>query len=173
MWIEWQSLSVEIHEHVPCIMPPSGGETGRRNLSLGAQLYNWAQRDGSGEAYDSRTGFILPNGANRSPDASWIRRERLASFSAAELEKFIPLCPDFLIELLSPTDSLAESQAKMDEYMTNCMRLGWLIDPKRKQVHIYRSGQPVELLDEPRTLGGDPELSGFTLDLEPLWRGQA
>jgi Uma2 family endonuclease len=152
------------------IMAPSGGGTGKRNLSIGAQLYNWALRDGSGEPYDSSTGFILPNGANRSPDASWILKTRLAPLSAEEKEKFIPLCPDFLVELLSPTDSLSETQDKMEEYRANGARLGWLIDPKRKQVHVYRPGLSVEVLDHPQTMSGEPELPGFVLDLEPVWR---
>jgi Uma2 family endonuclease len=152
------------------IMPPSGGETGKRNLSIGAQLYDWAEADQTGEAYDSSTGFTLPNGAIRSPDASWILKSRLATLTAEEREKFIPLCPDFLIELMSPSDSLTETQDKMKEYVANGMRLGWLIDRKRKQVHVYRPGQPVPVLDNPQTLSGDPELPGFVLDLEPVWR---
>ncbi len=152
------------------IMPPSGGETGTRNLSLGAQLYNWAQADGTGKPYDSSTGFILPSGANRSPDASWILKSRLALLTAEELEKFMPLCPDFIAELMSPTDRLPPAQEKMEEYRENGARLGWLIDPKKKQVHVYRPGQPVQVLDNPQTLAGDPELPGFMLDLEPVWR---
>lgn len=151
------------------IMPPSGGETGKRNLSIGAQLYNWAQHDGSGDAFDSSTGFILPNGANRSPDTSWVVKTRLASLTPEQREKFLPLCPDFLVELMSPTDSLTETQQKMEEYLGNGVRLGWLIDPMKKQVHIYRPGQPVMVLDDPGTVSGDPELPGFVLDLGPVW----
>jgi len=152
------------------IMPPSGGGTGKRNLSLGAQLYNWAERDGTGDAFDSSTGFVLPNGATRSPDASWILKSRLAILTAQQREKFIPLCPDFLAELMSPTDSLTETQDKMKEYRENGARLGWLIDPSSKQVHIYRPSQPVQVLDNPQAISGDPELPGFLLDLEPVWR---
>ncbi len=152
------------------IMAPSGGGTGKRNLSIGAQLYYWADSDGTGEAFDSSTGFILPNGANRSPDASWILKTRLAALTPDEKEKFIPLCPDFLVELMSPSDSLPKSQAKMDEYAENGTRLGLLIDRKKKQVHVYRPGQSVQVLDNPQTISGDPELPGFVLDLDPVWR---
>jgi Uma2 family endonuclease len=152
------------------IMPPSGGGTGKRNLSVGAQLYNWAVKDGTGEPYDSSTGFILPSGANRSPDASWIPNTRLAGLSAAEKEKFIPLCPDFVVELMSPSDSLAQTQEKLAEYVENGARLGWLIDPQRKQVHVYRRGQPVQVLDNPQTISGDPELPGFVLELKLVWQ---
>jgi Uma2 family endonuclease len=151
------------------IRPPSGGGTGKRNLSVGALLYNWSVNDGTGEPYDSSTGFILPSGANRSPDASWILNTRLAGLSAAEKEKFIPICPDFVVEMMSPSDSLAQTQEKMTEYVDNGARLGWLIDPKRKQVHVYRPGQPVQVLDNPQTIRGDPELPGFVLDLKPVW----
>jgi len=152
------------------IMPPSGGGTGKRNLSVGAQLYNWAIVDGTGEADDSSTGFILPNSANRSPDASWVLKSRLASLTAEEKEKFISLCPDFLVEMMSPSDRLTQAQEKMEEYIENGVRLGWLIDPKRKQVHLYRPSQPEQILDNPQTVSGDPELPGFVLDLEPVWR---
>jgi Uma2 family endonuclease len=152
------------------IMPPSGGGTGKRNLSIGAQLYYWAELDGTGEAFDSSTGFILPNGANRSPDVSWVLKTRLAALTAEQKEKFIPLCPDFLVELMSPSDSLPKTQAKMEEYIENGARLGWLIERKKKQVHVYRPGQPVQVHDNPQTLAGAPELPGFVLDLEPVWR---
>ncbi len=151
------------------IMPPSGGGTGKRNLSIGAQLYNWAERDGTGEAYDSSTGFVLPIGAIRSPDASWVLKSRLATLTAEQKEKFIPLCPDFLVELMPPTDSLTETQAKMQEYLENGMRLGWLIDRKRKQIHVYRPGQDASVISAPATISGDPELPGFVLGLEPIW----
>ena len=151
------------------IMPPTGGGTGKRNLSISAQLYNWAQLDGTGEAFDSSTGFILPNGANRSPDTSWILKTRLRLLTAEQMEKFIPLCPDFLVELMSPTDSLLETQKKMEEYLDNGARLGWLIDPGRKHVHVYRPGQTVQVLESPDTISADPELPRFVLDLKPVW----
>ena len=152
------------------IMSPSGGGTGRRNFSVIGQLYNWVDLDGTGEGFDSSAGFVLPNGAIRSPDASWILKARMASLTEAEKEKFIPLCPDFLVEVMSPTDSLTQTKEKMEEYIENGLRLGWLIHPKKKQVHVYRPGQPAQVLDNPQTVSGNPELPGFVLDLEPMWR---
>jgi Uma2 family endonuclease len=152
------------------IMPPSGGESGARNLSVGAQLYVWARHDGRGKAFDSSTGFILPNGANRSPDASWVLLTRLAELTPEQLKRFLPLCPDFLVEILSPTDSLRQTIEKMEEYIANGAQLGWLIDARQQQVHIYRPQQPAQILDKPLTLSGDPELSGFVLDLGPVWQ---
>ena len=152
------------------IMAPSGGETGRRNFSIGGQLYAWAIVDGTGEGFDSNTGYILPSNANRAPDASWLLKTRLAVLSAERREKFIPLCPDFLVELLSPSDSLSQLQAKMEEWIANGLRLGWLIDPYKKQVHVYRPGQAANVLDQPSTVSADPELPGFVLDLAPVWR---
>lgn len=150
------------------IMPPTGGDTGRRNLGLSAQLWNWNQQSSLGIAFDSSTGFTLPNGAIRSPDASWVRLERWQALTPLQRRKFIPLCPDFAIELLSPTDELRETQAKMQEYLTNGLRLGWLINPKSKQVEIYRPGQPVEILQSPASLSGETVLPGFVLDLTEI-----
>jgi len=152
------------------VMAPSGGDSSAQNLAVGAQLFNWSRRDGTGRSFDSSGGFILPNGANRSPDASWVLLTRLAAVSPEQMKKFVPLCPDFVVELLSPTDSLRQTMEKMEEYITNGARLGWLINPRRNQVHVYRPGQPVEILDNLTTLAGDPELRGFVLDLEPVWR---
>jgi Uma2 family endonuclease len=152
------------------IMAPSGGETGARNLAVAAQLYFWAQKDGTGTAYDSSAGFVLPKGANRAPDASWILKSRLSNLTSEEKEKFIPLCPNFVVEVMSPTDSLTATKKKMEEYVDNGANLGWLIYPKKKQVFIYRPGKVVEVLDNPLTLPADPELPGFVLDLEPVWR---
>lgn len=147
------------------IMPPAGGETGNRNAILTAQLTTWALRNGAGAAFDSSTGFILPNGATRAPDAAWVRRERLASLTTEQKQKFLPLCPDFVIELRSgfASDSLRMLQEKMREYAENGARLGWLIDAPNWQVYIYLPGAEVERLDRP------PELSGFVLDLKPIW----
>jgi len=152
------------------IMPPSGGETGAQNLSVSAQLYVWSRRDGTGKGFDSSTGFILPNGANRSADASWVSLARLAALSPEQLKKFLPFCPDFVVEILSPTDSLRKTIEKMAEYMANGACLGWLINPRNHQVHVYRPQQPAQLIESPKTLSGDPELPGFVLDLEPVWR---
>jgi Uma2 family endonuclease len=151
------------------IMPPVGGGTGNRNAGITAQLWTWATRDGTGEAFDSSAGFKLPNGATRSPDASWIGRERLTTLAARERERFLPRCPDFVVELRSPSDRLRVLQAKLREYIENGARLGWLIDATDRRVEVYRPGTPVERLDAPASLSGEPELPDFVLDLRPIW----
>jgi Uma2 family endonuclease len=151
------------------VMAPTGGETGRRNAGVTAQLWNWAMADGSGAAFDSSTGFILPNGAIRSPDAAWVDCARLAALTADQRERFLPLCPDFVVELRSPSDSLAATRAKLAEYIANGARLGWLLDLSVRRVEIYRPGAPFATLDAPPTLTADPELPGFRLDLAPIW----
>ncbi|MBE9193837.1 Uma2 family endonuclease [Synechocystis sp. LEGE 06083] len=152
------------------VNPPTGGETGKRNLNLAGQLSYWFEaNDNLGEAFDSSTGFELPNGANRSPDASWLARERWESLTQEEREGFIPLCPDFVVELRSKTDSLKKLQEKMEEYMENGAKLGWLIDPQNKRVEIYRPGQAVEVLQNPDTLSGEEILPGFTLSLKRIF----
>lgn len=151
------------------IMPPAGGETGKRNAEITIQLGLWAKRNGEGTTFDSSTGFRLPNGAVRSPDASWVRRSRLNTLSPDQREKFLPLCPDFLIELRSPTDSLITLQEKMREYLDNGAQLGWLIDPAQRRVTVYRPQASVQALDNPETLSGDPVLAGFVLDLREIW----
>ena len=151
------------------VMPPTGFETGNRNGEITRQLGNWAKQDGAGVACGSSTGFKLPNGADRSPDAAWISRARLAELTPEEKQKFLPLCPDFVIELRSPSDRLEDVQAKMDEYLANGARLGWLIDPQTRAVHVYRPGVAVQLLQTPLEVSGDPELPGFVLDLREIW----
>ncbi|MEH2070293.1 MAG: Uma2 family endonuclease [Nostoc sp.] len=151
------------------IMPPTGGETGNRNGRLNQQLFNWSDQDGTGIAFDSSTGFKLPNGADRSPDASWLRLERWNALTGEQQTKFIPLCPDFVVELLSPSDSLKVAQEKMREYIDNGVRLGWLINRKSQQVEIYRQGQEVEVLESPVTLSGEDVLQGFILNIEAIW----
>ena len=151
------------------IMPPAGSETGWRNNEVSYVLTAWTKADGTGLAFDSSAGFTLPNGAIRSPDASWVRRDRWNALTQEQREKFAPLCPDFVVELRSRTDRLADLQEKMQEYMDNGARLGWLLDPIDTQVYIYRPGQPVEMLENPDTLGGDPVLPGFVLPVRELW----
>jgi len=151
------------------IMPPTGGETSHRNIDILSQLHTWAQSNGIGAAFDSNGGFALPNGAMRSPDASWVRRERLANLTAEQKQRFLPLCPDFVIELRSPTDSLATLQAKMQEYLQTGTRLGWLLDPESKRAYMYRPGREVERLDGPTELSGEAVLPGFVLNLRPIW----
>jgi len=150
------------------IMPLTGSETGRRNANLSFQLYAWSRQNNLGVAFDSSTGFKLPNGAVRSPDASWVRRDRWDGLTASEQERFAPLCPDFVVELLCPSDSLKETQGKMKEYIKNGASLGWLLDRKNQRVEIYRQGQDVEMLSNPETLSGENILPGFVLDLTDI-----
>ena len=151
------------------IMPPTGGVTGRRNSDLNADLNLWARADGRGVAFDSSTGFVLPNGALVSPDCSWVLRERLARLSDDEKSRFLPLAPDFVIELASPTDGRTNLVAKMREYQENGVRLGWLILPTQRQVYRFSVRQPEELLNEPMTMTDDQVLPGFSLSLADLW----
>jgi Uma2 family endonuclease len=151
------------------IMAPAGSETGNRNAKLMQQLSNWTDRDGSGIEFDSSAGFILPNGATRSPDASWISLTRWNSLSAEQKTKFAPICPDFVVELRSPSDTLKLLQDKMQEYIDNGASLGWLIDRTTRQVFIYTPDNKVKTLDNPQTISGDPVLSGFVLNLAEIW----
>ena len=151
------------------IMPPEGGETGHRSILLGMFLTQWALQDGTGVTFGSSTGFNLPNAAMRAPDAAWVKRSRLATLTADQKQKFLPLCPDFVVEIRSPSDRLSLAQAKMQEYLDNGAQLGWLIDPASRQVYVYRPNRPVECLENPATLAGDPVLPGFVLDLQPIW----
>ncbi len=152
-------------EGVLVLMAPAGGLSSARNLELCRQLANWAQRDGRGLAFDSSVGFILPNGAMRSPDASWVRRERWDGLSADQRERFPPLCPDFVVELRSASDRLPVLQRRVRELIRNGAQLGWLIDPQRRVVHVYRPGEAVQSLLAPVTISADPLLPGFVLDL--------
>ena len=152
------------------IMSPAGGRTGNRNAGITAQLWMWALRDGTGDAFDAATGFILPDRAVRAPDAAWVRLSRLQGLTEEQKEQFMPLCPDFAIELRSPSDRLRAAQAKMQEYIENGAALGWLIDAPNRRIYVYRPNAEVERLDQPATLSGDPELPGFVLDLTPVWQ---
>jgi Uma2 family endonuclease len=151
------------------IMSPAGSETGNRNAKLMQQLANWTDRDGSGIEFDSSAGFILPSGATRSSDASWIQLTRWNSLTAVQKTKFAPICPDFVVELRSPSDSLEMLKEKMQEYIDNGVSLGWLIDRPSRQVCIYTPNNDVQYLDNPQTVTGDPLLPGFTLDLAKIW----
>ena len=151
------------------IMPPAGWESARRNAVITARLQDWATRDGSGAAVDSSAGYVLPNGAVRSPDASWISNTRLASVTAEQRSRFLPLCPDFVIELHSTADRLPARQGKMAEYIANGTSLGWLIDPLNREVFVYRSGPDVERLDSPESLSGHPVMTGFELRMGDIW----
>lgn len=151
------------------IMPPAFSDAGNRNFNLAVQLGIWSEQDGTGLGFDSSSGFTLPNGATRSPDAAWIKAERWNALTAEEKASFAPLCPDFVIELRSASDTLAELQAKMQEYIDNGTLLGWLIDRKQRAVYIYRPNQAPELLNNPDEVSGDPELPGFRLSMAKIW----
>ncbi len=152
------------------VNPPTGGESSQRNFSITAQLYNWFEANESlGEGFDSSGGFTLPNGAIRSPDASWVSRERWDALTSQERRGFVPLCPDFVIELRSASDSLSQLQNKMREYINNGTKLGWLINPQNKQVEIYRFQQEVEILEHPMELSGENILPGFILNLKRIF----
>ena len=151
------------------VMPPTGWETGSQNAEITFQLRRWARDDQTGVASDSSTGFKLPNGATRSPDAAWVRRSRLTGLTREQKQKFLPLCPDFVIELRSPTDNLRAVLDKMQEYLDNGAQLGWLLDPLTRRVHVYRPQRPPEILEAPAGVSADPLLPGFMLDLRKIW----
>jgi len=152
------------------IMPPASGESGYRNVEVAAPLSRWAKRDGRGVVFDSSTGYRLPNRAIRSPDASWVLRNRLARLTKEQKQDFLPLCPDFAIEVRSGSDRLPALQDKMQEYIDNGAQLGWLIDPYERLVFLYRPGAAVEMLKKPARLSGAPELAGFVLSLAKIWK---
>jgi Uma2 family endonuclease len=151
------------------IMPPTGSDTGNKNLDIEGQLWLWNRQNKLGKVFDSSTGFRLPNGANRSPDAAWVDKQRWDALTLEQQETFAPICPDFVLELRSKTDSLEKLQAKMREYIENGAGLGWLIDRKNQRVEIYRRGRNVEVLDHPVSLSGEDVLPGFVLDLTEVW----
>jgi len=151
------------------IMAPEGSDTGMRSSDLNGQLWLWNQREKLGLTFSSSAGFTLPNGAMRSPDVSWIIKERWQALTPEQQSKFAPICPDFAIELMSPSDSLSLTQTKMREYQDNGTRLGWLINRQARQVEIYRIGRPVEILNAPTTLSGEDVLPEFVLNLESIW----
>lgn len=150
------------------VMSPTGGESGHRNADITIDLGLWNRQAQLGVTFDSSTCFKLPNGAERSPDASWVRGDRWAALTPEQRQKFPPLAPDFVVELRSASDDLNPLQAKMQEYIENGVQLGWLINPQDQQVEIYRAGQPVEILQSPQSLSGEPVLPGFTLDLSRI-----
>ena len=149
-------------------MTPAGTDTGGRNLKLSGRLYNWSEATGLGEAFDSSTGFTLPNGAVRAPDASWVSHARLQLIPPADRARFAHVCPDFVAELRSPSDRLKTVRRKMAEYIAQGARLGWLIDPTRGVVEVYRPGREPEVLERPATLSGEDVLPGFVLELRGI-----
>ncbi|NER86993.1 Uma2 family endonuclease [Moorena sp. SIO3A2] len=151
------------------IMPPTGGETSKRNSDINFELNLWNRQTKLGITFDSSGGFTLPNGASFSPDAAWIPVAKWESLTPEQKTRFLPLSPDFIIELRSPSDSLKLLQNKMQEYMDNGSRLGWLINPKNRQVEIYRQGKEKDVLDNPTTLSGEDVLPGFVLTISLIW----
>lgn len=151
------------------IMPPNYSLTGMQNGEIGAQLMNWASRDGRGAVTDATGGFVLPNGARRSPDAAWTLKTRVLALGPKGIQGFWHLCPDFVIELRSQTDRLPVLRAKMREWVDNGAQLAWLIDPERRAVEIYRPGQEPEIRTEIDRIVGEPPVEGFDLDLRPVW----
>jgi len=151
------------------IMPPTGSETGGYNFDLIVEIGIWARQDGTGKGFDSSTGFTLPNGAIRSPDAAWIKKSRWEAIPAEQRRKFAPICPDFVLELRSDSDALEPLQDKMQEYLDNGAQLGWLLDRKHRRVYRYRLGQAVECLENPVSIDGESILPGFVLHLSLIW----
>lgn len=151
------------------IMSPTGGETGNFNSEINADFVIWNRQTKLGKVFDSSTCFKLPNGAARSPDVAWVKQSRWNTLTSEEKEKFPPIAPDFVLELMSPTDSLKETQKKMQEYIENGVKLGWLVNRKNRSVEIYRQGKAVELLDSPTELSGEDVLPGFVLNLQFIW----
>ncbi len=151
------------------VMAPTGGETGNLNFEVAGEVYVWNRQSRLGKSFDSSTGFSLPLGSDRSPDLAWIPMQTWEALDPILRQGFLPLCPDFVVEIVSPTDSWIRTQAKMQEYMDNGCRLGWLLDPKLKRVLIYRQGQDPELLEDPETLSGEDVLPGFILRIWEIW----
>ena len=151
------------------IMPPTGGETGNRNAEIVVDFGIWNRQTKLGKVFDSSTGFKLPNGADRSPDVAWIKQERWDALTPEQKEKFPPIAPDFVLEFMSASDDLQKVQEKMQEYMDNQVKLGWLIDRKTRRVEIYRLGKEVEVLESPTELSGEDVLPGFILNLQTVF----
>ena len=151
------------------IMSPTGSITSDRNSDLNFQLRAWNRQNNLGKVFDSNGGFVLPNGAKLAPDSSWVKMERWDALTPEEQNRFAPLCPDFVVELMSPSDRLPKTREKMEEYMENGAQLGWLINRSKGQVEIYRPNREVEILDNPQTVSGENVLPGFVLDLATIW----
>ncbi|MEC5029668.1 MAG: Uma2 family endonuclease [Oscillatoria sp. PMC 1051.18] len=151
------------------IMSPTGGETGNWNAELTIEFGIWNRQTKLGKVFDSSTCFKLPNNANRSPDVAWIKQERWDALTDSQKEKFPPIAPDFVLELMSPNDTLKATQDKMKEYLKNQVKLGWLLNPKTRKVEIYRLGKAVEILDDPAEISGENVLPGFVLRLAVIW----
>ena len=151
------------------VMTPAGGETGDKNSDIIADLKIWTRQDGRGRSFDSNTGFTLPDGSMRSPDAAWIELSRWNRLSREDRQRFVPLAPDFVIELRSPSDSIAELKAKMEQWIANGAQLAWLIDPLEQEVSVYRPGESPEVHHHPTTVQGDGLVAGFELVMTRIW----
>lgn len=151
------------------VMPPAFSDEGNRNFKVLLEVGKWARKDGTGKGFDSSAGFTLPNGAKRSPDTSWIKLDRWSALSEKQKASFAPICPDFVLELRSSSDTLSELQDKMQEYIDNGAQLGLLIDPRNRTVHIYRPDQSPKILEHPKAVDCSPELPGFTLQMARIW----
>lgn len=151
------------------VMPPAFSDTGNRNSRVLGQIFIWSEADGSGEAFDSSSGFTLPDGTIRSPDAAWILSERWNALSPEQQASFAPIAPDFVVELRSSSDTLLTLQEKMQEYMANGVQLGLLIDRKNRQVYVYRRDHEPESLDNPEFVSCEPEMPGFILRMDRIW----
>ena len=153
-------------------MPPPGGESSFRESNVARQLGNWAERDGRGQAFGPGLQFILPSGAYRSPDAEWVSKEKLTNLTKEQRRQFLRLVPEFVIEVMSPSDRLRDAQQKMDqEWMANGVELGWLIDADSETVYIYRQGRKVDTKKRLQKLAGEGPVKGFVLDLKTIWEG--
>ena len=153
------------------IVPPAGGESSHRSLRVAAQLDRWAEKDGRGKAFDSSVQFMLPDGSALSPDAAWVSNESLRSLSRPQRRQFPPICPEFVVEVMSPSDRLKQAKAKMEQWAANGVHLGWLIDGDAETVYIYRRGEPVKMRRGIRVLAGEGPVKGFVLRLRPIWQG--
>jgi Uma2 family endonuclease len=150
-------------------MSPESASSGSGNIQLARFFAEWAEKNGTGRVFGSSAGFILPNGAMRSPDLAWVSNDRLADVAKKHWKKFLPVCPDFVLELRSPSDRMRALKEKMDEYLANGARLGWLIDPEAKEVHIFEAGKPARVLKNPATVSGEPVLAKFKLEMRRVW----
>jgi Uma2 family endonuclease len=153
------------------IVPPAGGESDYRSLRVARELGNWAERDGRGKAFGSTAQFLLPDGSGLSPDAAWVSNESLSSLTKQQRKKFLCLSPEFVVEVLSPTDNLKAAKAKMELWIGNGVRLAWLIDGDAETVHVYRKGHAPRIRRHIPELAGDGPVAGFVLNLKPIWEG--
>jgi Uma2 family endonuclease len=153
------------------IVPPAGGESGYRTVEVGAELHNWAKRDGRGKAFGATVQFFLPDGSGLSPDAAWVSNESLKLLTREERKRFLRLTPQFVVEIRSPSDRLKDAMDKMDQWMANGVELAWLIDGDAKTVSVYRAGKPAEKLRGISKLAGEGPVKGFVLKLRPIWEG--